>query len=139
MPTAPTGTMAMAAASAAATASSAAQQPQQLSAQAAQQALAAYQAQQPQQQVVAAAGAPPAVPSSRMNPNHQQRYSQEAIRNRTYDDGSVAPAVPPKQGGDGLFQRPSGRSRKGMDWDAVHGVWRPAPGGGHDGAPPGTA
>jgi len=140
MPTAPTGTMAMAAASAAATASSAAQQPQQLSAQAAQQALAAYQAQQPQQQqALAAAGAPPAAPSARMNPNHQQRYSQEAIRNRTYDDGSVAPAVPPKQGGDGLFQRPSGRSRKGMDWDAVHGVWRPAPGGGHDGAPPGTA
>jgi len=134
MPTAPTGTMAMAAASAAATVSSAAQQ--QVTAQATQQALATYQTaqvQQPQVQVADAAAAPVAA-STTNSATHQARYSQTAIRNRTYNDGSVAPAVPPKRGEDGLFQRPSGRSRKGMDWDGVHGVWRPTPGGDNGGA-----
>ena len=140
IPTAPTGTMAMAAAAGAAAtaptaaaAAVAAQQPQQqqVPAQATQQALAAYQAQQPQVQVAAqVAAAAPAAASSTNSVTHQQRYSQEAIRNRTYGDGSVAPAVPPKRDDNGLFQRPSGRSRKGMDWDAVHGVWRPSLGGG---------
>ena len=135
MPTAPTGTMAMAAAAGAAatapTAAAAVQQPpqqQQAPTQVAQQALAAYQAQQPQAQIAAPAGAAAAA-SSTNSVTHQQRYSQEAIRNRTYGDGSVAPAVPPKRDDNGLFQRPSGRSRKGMDWDAVHGVWRPSLGG----------
>ena len=117
MPTAPTGTMAMAAANAAAVmASSAAQQQQQVAAQAVQMA--------------GVAAAAPAAASSTTSATHQARYSQTAIKNRTYDDGSVAPAVPPKRGDNGLFQRLSGRSRKGMDWDGVHGVWRPAPPGG---------
>ena len=121
MPTAPTGTMAMAAANAAAVmASSAAQQQQQVAAQAVQMAGVA----------AAAPAAASTTASSTTSATHQARYSQMAIRNRTYDDGSVAPAVPPKRGDNGLFQRPSGRSRKGMDWDGVHGVWRPAPPGG---------
>ena len=121
MPTAPTGTMAMAAANAASViASSAAQQQQQVAAQAVQMAGVA----------AAAPAAASTTASSTTSATHQARYSQTAIKNRTYDDGSVAPAVPPKRGDNGLFQRPSGRSRKGMDWDGVHGVWRPAPPGG---------
>ena len=120
------GTMAMAAANAAAavTAASAAQQQQQVAAQAAQMAGVA---------AAAPAAAASSTASSTSSATHQARYSQTAIRNRTYDDGSVAPAVPPKRGDNGLFQRPSGRSRKGMDWDGVHGVWRPAPPGGGGG------
>jgi len=30
---------------------------------------------------------------------------------------------------DGTFARPSGRQRKGMEWDAVKGIWYPLPEG----------
>jgi hypothetical protein len=30
-----------------------------------------------------------------------------------------------KKSKDGLYQRPSGRAPKGMDWDAVNGIWAP--------------
>ena len=125
------GTMAMASANAAVsvTASSVAQQQQQVTAQATQRALVAYpaaQAPQPQVQMAGDAAASTTAPSTN-SVTHQARYSQTAIKNRTYDDGSVAPAVPTMRGDNGLFQRPSGRSRKGMEWDGVHGVWRPTP------------
>ena len=125
------GTMAMASANAAVsvTASAVARQQQQVTAQATQRALVAYPAAQaPQPQVQMAGDAAASTTASSTNSvTHQARYSQTAIKNRTYDDGSVAPAVPTMRGDNGLFQRPSGRSRKGMEWDGVHGVWRPTP------------
>eukprot|EP01083_Nonionella_stella_P124350 375428_1 len=54
------------------------------------------------------------------------KYSIERVRARMYSDGSVLPVSEPKRGKDGLFLRPAGRQRKGMDWDAVNGKWVPA-------------
>jgi hypothetical protein len=38
------------------------------------------------------------------------------------------PVQVPKRNKDGLYQRPAGRQRKGMDWDSERGVWIPLPG-----------
>ncbi len=53
------------------------------------------------------------------------KYSIEKVRARMYSDGSVLPVSEPKRGKDGLFLRPAGRQRKGMDWDGVNGKWVP--------------
>ena len=38
------------------------------------------------------------------------------------------PVQMPKRNKDGLYQRPAGRQRKGIDWDGVAGRWIPLPG-----------
>ena len=53
------------------------------------------------------------------------KYSAEAVRARMSSDGSVRPINTPKLTRDGLFMRPAGRQRKGMDWDGVNGMWVP--------------
>ena len=57
----------------------------------------------------------------------QSKYSRARVRQRIAADGSVAPVCEPKLTKDGLYQRPVGRTRKGMEWDAVRGIWVPAP------------
>lgn len=47
------------------------------------------------------------------------------VQARIQNDGTVVPVTAPKQLENGLYQRPIGRQRKGMDWDAVRGVWIP--------------
>jgi hypothetical protein len=54
------------------------------------------------------------------------KYSASRVRERISADGSVAPVTEPKKTKDGLFQRPAGRTRKGMEWDALKGIWVPA-------------
>lgn len=53
------------------------------------------------------------------------RYSMQNVQARIQNDGTVVPVTAPKQLENGLYQRPIGRQRKGMDWDAVRGVWIP--------------
>ena len=53
------------------------------------------------------------------------KYSIEKVRQRIAVDGTVAPVSEPKKTRDGLYQRPAGRTRKGMQWDAVRGIWVP--------------
>lgn len=53
------------------------------------------------------------------------KYSIEAVRARISADGCVRPISTPKMTKDGLYMRPAGRQRKGMDWDAVNGIWVP--------------
>lgn len=55
------------------------------------------------------------------------KYSTARVRDRIAADGSVAPVSKPKMTKEGLYQRPAGRTRKGMEWDAVRGIWIPAP------------
>lgn len=52
-------------------------------------------------------------------------YSFQNVQARKNDDGTVVPVTAPKMLPDGTFQRPIGRQRKGMEWDAVRGVWIP--------------
>jgi hypothetical protein len=54
------------------------------------------------------------------------KYTIARVRARISADGSVAPVTLPRRGPDGLYARPSGRTRKGMDWDAINGKWIPA-------------
>lgn len=54
------------------------------------------------------------------------KYSAARIKERISDDGTVAPVSEPKKTKEGLFQRPAGRTRKGMEWDAVRGIWVPS-------------
>lgn len=63
----------------------------------------------------------------------QSKYSAARVRQRISSDGSVAPVSEPKRTKDGLFQRPAGRTRKGMEWDALRGIWIPAGRGDGDG------
>jgi hypothetical protein len=58
--------------------------------------------------------------------NSDSKYSIARVRERISADGSVAPVTEPKKTKDGLFQRPAGRTRKGMEWDALRGIWIPA-------------
>jgi hypothetical protein len=58
--------------------------------------------------------------------NSDSKYSAARVRERISADGSVAPVTEPKKTKDGLFQRPAGRTRKGMEWDALRGIWVPA-------------
>ena len=53
------------------------------------------------------------------------KYSAARVRERISSDGTVAPVSEPKRAKDGLFLRPAGRTRKGMNWDAVRGIWVP--------------
>ena len=57
-----------------------------------------------------------------------QEYSawatSKALKDQVAADGSIQPPRQ-KQGDDGLYMRPAGRGRKGMDWDPVRGVWIP--------------
>lgn len=55
----------------------------------------------------------------------ESKYSAARIKERIADDGTVAPVSEPKKTKEGLYQRPAGRTRKGMDWDAVRGIWVP--------------
>lgn len=68
--------------------------------------------------------------SSTTNPSSSSpsssKYSQESIRSRIYPDGSIKPVGKPRLTKDGLYQRPAGRKRKGMEWDPHRGVWTPA-------------
>ncbi len=59
------------------------------------------------------------------NTPSENKYSIDKVRARMYSDGSVLPVSEPKRGKDGLFLRPAGRQRKGMDWDALNGKWVP--------------
>lgn len=60
-------------------------------------------------------------PSGGVNTS-DSKYSRQRVRERIGTDGSVEP-ISKKIGSDGQYQRPTGRGRKGMDWDAVRGVW----------------
>ena len=62
---------------------------------------------------------------SNYKPSMDPKYSIEAVKARMASDGSVRPINVPKKTNDGLFMRPAGRQRKGMDWDAVNGKWVP--------------
>mmetsp|Transcript_19340 Transcript_19340/g.39441 ORF Transcript_19340/g.39441 Transcript_19340/m.39441 type:complete len:1096 (+) Transcript_19340:171-3458(+) len=53
------------------------------------------------------------------------RYSINKVNARKMKDGSVIPVSTPKKLENGKYARPSGRQRKGMDWDAVRGIWVP--------------
>jgi hypothetical protein len=53
----------------------------------------------------------------------ESKYSAAKVRKRIAPDGSVLPVSEPKKTNDGLYQRPAGRTRKGMDWDAERGIW----------------
>ena len=82
--------------------------------------------------VASAAAAAEAVKATMKNGKSQttssaseNKYSLEKVRARMYSDGSVLPVSMPKKGKDGLFLRPAGRQRKGMNWDAVNGKWVP--------------
>jgi hypothetical protein len=57
------------------------------------------------------------------------RYSQANVDARKCPDGTVFPVQQPKLLPNGEFARPSGRQRKGMDWDAKRGCWFPVPDG----------
>jgi hypothetical protein len=56
----------------------------------------------------------------------ESKYSTARVRDRIASDGTVAPVSKPKMTKEGLYQRPAGRTRKGMEWDAVRGIWIPA-------------
>jgi hypothetical protein len=56
------------------------------------------------------------------------KYSTARVRDRIAVDGTVAPVTKPKVNKEGLYQRPAGRTRKGMEWDTVRGIWIPAAG-----------
>lgn len=53
-------------------------------------------------------------------------YSMKDKKAKIFSDGSIAPIEQPKRGEDGLFVRPSGRSRKDLKWDATRGRWVPS-------------
>lgn len=76
--------------------------------------------------------------SGEIKPAHRyeygDRYSEQNVRARKNPDGTVLPATAPKLLPDGTFAKPSGRQRKGMDWDAIKGCWFPVPGGGSSGS-----
>lgn len=48
------------------------------------------------------------------------------LRERIAPDGSVRPVSQPKKLKDGFYQRPAGRTRNGMYWDKVEGIWVPS-------------
>lgn len=69
----------------------------------------------------------PSVAMPLSSSNNESKYAIARVRARIGADGSVAPVSEPKKGVDGLYLRPAGRTRKGMDWDAYNGKWVPAP------------
>ncbi|KAL7577736.1 hypothetical protein ACA910_010500 [Epithemia clementina (nom. ined.)] len=77
--------------------------------------------------------APASAPASDDMDANESKYSAARVRQRIASDGTVAPVSVPKRTKDGLFQRPAGRTRKGMDWDAIRGIWVPSTTGGEQG------
>jgi hypothetical protein len=73
---------------------------------------------------------PSASSSSSRHPS-ESRYSTARVKERIGHDGTVAPVSEPKKSKDGLYLRPAGRTRKGMEWDAVRGIWVPSASGHH--------
>lgn len=67
---------------------------------------------------------PPRAPTTMSADASDSKYSAARVRERISSDGSVAPVTEPKKR-DGLYMRPAGRTRKGMQWDAVRGIWVP--------------
>jgi hypothetical protein len=67
----------------------------------------------------------PPVPASTTTLTDMSKYSAAKVKQRKSADGTVAPVSEPKKTKDGLYLRPAGRTRKGMQWDAVNGVWIP--------------
>jgi hypothetical protein len=55
----------------------------------------------------------------------ESKYSAARVKERIGSDGTVAPVTEPKKTSSGLYQRPAGRTRKGMQWDAIRGIWVP--------------
>eukprot|EP00934_Nitzschia_sp_Nitz4_P009454 Nitzschia sp. Nitz4//scaffold39_size137210//19237//22361//NITZ4_003186-RA/size137210-augustus-gene-0.178-mRNA-1//1//CDS//3329550344//9444//frame0 len=53
------------------------------------------------------------------------KYSAARVRQRISSDGTVAPVTEPKKDKDGFYVRPAGRTRKGMQWDSMRGIWVP--------------
>jgi hypothetical protein len=66
---------------------------------------------------------PPPDPGT--NSGSVSKYSAAKVRERMSNDGSVAPVAEPKRDKEGLFVRPAGRTRKGMKWNAIQGIWVP--------------
>lgn len=64
-------------------------------------------------------------PSHASRPQSESRYSAARVRDRIAEDGTVMPVSEPKKTKEGLYLRPAGRTRKGMEWDAVRGIWVP--------------
>ena len=64
-------------------------------------------------------------PSKNMTFIDMTKYSAAKVKQRKSADGTVAPVSKPKKTKDGLYLRPAGRTRKGMQWDSVNGVWVP--------------
>lgn len=67
----------------------------------------------------------PPVSASATALTDMSKYSAAKVKQRKAADGTVAPVSEPKKTKDGLYLRPAGRTRKGMQWDAVNGVWVP--------------
>jgi hypothetical protein len=63
-------------------------------------------------------------PPSNVNAT-DSKYSPASVRERISSDGTVRTVQEPKKTNDGLYMRPAGRTRKGMQWDAVRGIWVP--------------
>ena len=87
----------------------------------------------PPQQISVPGAAVARVPGQGPRYSYGDRYSNANVQARVNSDGTVAPPGVPKLLPDGTFARPSGRQRKGMDWDAVRGVWFPSAPGGEQG------
>jgi hypothetical protein len=70
---------------------------------------------------------PQSKPKYQLSNPSESKYSAARVRERISSDGTVAPVTAPKRDKDGLYMRPAGRTRKGMNWDAIRGIWVPAP------------
>lgn len=64
-------------------------------------------------------------PSRASIPTSGSKYSAARVKQRIAADGSVKPVSEPIKTSEGLYQRPAGRTRKGMQWDAFRGIWVP--------------
>jgi hypothetical protein len=73
--------------------------------------------------------APPHYPTNNLpagTPPQQYHYHQPpAMGDSVALRNAYTLAQKPKKTPDGLYQRPAGRKRKGMQWDAVRGIWVP--------------
>ena len=77
------------------------------------------------QQAKMASYTPPISSPASTTITDMSKYSAAKVKQRKSADGTVAPVSEPKKTKDGLYLRPAGRTRKGMEWDAVNGVWVP--------------
>jgi hypothetical protein len=81
---------------------------------------------QPQYQQHVPENIPPDAGAGSKQSLSESKYSMSRVKERIAADGTVAPVSEPKMTKDGLYQRPAGRTRKGMEWDAVRGIWVPS-------------